>query len=102
DLHTKVFDAIHKQHAELTLVGPMAHWAATQGIDPQKFTDMYNSFAVSAKARRAVEIQDAYKVEGVPAFGIAGRWYTDPTLTAGNDGFLHVADFLIAKARSTR
>jgi thiol:disulfide interchange protein DsbA len=30
--------------------------------------------------RRAVQLQDAYKVEGVPALGIAGRYYTDGSL----------------------
>jgi thiol:disulfide interchange protein DsbA len=102
DMQMKVFDAIHKDSVDLTRVGPMAQWIAKQGIDPQKFTDVYNSFSVSAKARRAVEIQDQYQVEGVPAFGIAGRWYTDPTLSGGNSRFLHVVDFLIAKARDTK
>ena len=102
DLHAKVFDAIHKEGADLTRIAPMAQWAAKQGLDAQKFADIYNSFAISAKARRAVEIQDSYQVEGVPAFGIAGRWYTDPTLAGDNARFLRVADFLIDKARTTR
>ena len=29
------------------------------------------------KARRATQLQDAYEVDGVPALGIAGRYYTD-------------------------
>jgi thiol:disulfide interchange protein DsbA len=99
ELQAKVFDAIHKERLDLTRVGPMAQWVAKQGIDPQKFTEIYNSFAISAKARRAVEIQDAYQIEGVPALGVAGRWLTDPTLTGGNGPFLRVADFLIARAR---
>ncbi|HUR88582.1 MAG TPA: thiol:disulfide interchange protein DsbA/DsbL [Ramlibacter sp.] len=102
DLHVKVFDAIHKEGADLTRIGPMAQWVAKQGIDPQKFTDIYNSFTISAKARRAVEIQDGYQVEGVPAFGIAGRWYTDPTLAGDNSRFIRAAEFLIAKARDTK
>ena len=102
DLHVKVFDAIHKEGADLTRIAPMAQWVAKQGIDPQKFTDVYNSFTISAKARRAVELQDRYQVEGVPAFGIAGRWYTDPTLAGDNARFVRVAEFLIAKARDTK
>ena len=56
----------------------------------------------SAKARRASEIQDAYKVEGVPALGIAGRWYTDSTLASTGARSLQVADYLIAEARKPR
>jgi thiol:disulfide interchange protein DsbA len=106
EMQQKVFDAIHKENADLTRIAPMAQWIAKQGIDPQKFTDLYNSFAVSAKARRAVEIQDMYQLEGVPAFGIAGRWYTDPTLAGDSanrfDRFIRVAEYLIAKARDTK
>jgi len=106
DMHTKVFDAIHKEKVDLTRVGPMAQWVGTQGIEPAKFVEVYSSFSISAKARRATELQDRYQVEGVPAFGIAGRWYTDPTL-AGDSGerydhFLRAAEFLIAKARETK
>lgn len=102
ELHSKVFDAIHKEGADLTRIAPMARWVAGQGLDPQQFTDIYNSFAISAKARHAVEIEDAYKIEGVPAFGVAGRWYTDPTLAGGNGRFLRVADFLVGKARQSK
>jgi thiol:disulfide interchange protein DsbA len=102
DMHVKVFDAIHKEHVNLTTLAPMTEWVAKQGIDPAKFTEVYNSFAVSAKARRATELQNAYAVEGVPAFGVAGRWYTDPTLAGNNARFLQVAEYLIGEARKPR
>src|SRR4051812_3807545 len=65
ELHVKVFDAIHKERLNLMREAGMVEWAAKQGLDPAKFTDLYRSFTVSAKARRASEVQDAYRVEGV-------------------------------------
>ena len=42
---------------------------------------------------------DAYKVGGVPALGVAGRWYVDGE-TAGSLGrALQVTDALIAQAK---
>jgi thiol:disulfide interchange protein DsbA len=41
---------------------------------------MYNSFSVTTKARKATQLQDQYKVDGVPALGVAGRYYTSGTL----------------------
>jgi protein dithiol oxidoreductase (disulfide-forming) len=102
ELHVKVFDAIHKERVNLNTAGPMAEWLAKQGVDPAKFTEIYNSFAISAKQRRAVEIQDAYQVEGVPAFGIAGRWYSDPTMAGNQPRFVQVAEYLIDQARKSR
>jgi thiol:disulfide interchange protein DsbA len=99
ELHVKVFDAIHKEGLDLTREPGIIAWAAKQGLDTAKFTDLYRSFSISAKARRASEVQDAYKVEGVPALGIAGRWYTDSTLAGTGPRSLQVTDYLIAEAR---
>ena len=102
ELHMKIFDAIHKEKVDLSRLQTMAEWLGRQGVDVARFTDLYNSFAISAKARRSTEIQNAYQVEGTPAFGIAGRWYTDPTLTQNTSRLLQVAEFLIGRARESR
>jgi thiol:disulfide interchange protein DsbA len=102
DMHVKVYDAIHKENVDLTRLETMAPWVAKQGIDPARFSEIYNSFTISARARRASEVQDAYAVEGVPALGIAGRWYTDTTLAVDGPRTLRVADFLIGKAREAK
>ena len=102
ELHMKIFEAIHKEKVDLSRLQTMGEWLGRQGVDVARFTDLYNSFAISAKARRSSEIQNAYQVEGTPAFGIAGRWYSDPTLTQNTSRLLQVADFLIGKARETR
>ena len=62
---------------------PILAWAGKQGLDKAKFKELYNSFSVAGKARRATQLQDAFQVQGVPAIGIAGRYYTDGDL-AGN------------------
>jgi thiol:disulfide interchange protein DsbA len=45
-------------------------------------------------------LQDLYQVDGVPALGIAGRYYTDGTLAGGMDQALQVVDYLAAQVRS--
>jgi len=100
ELHQKIFDAIHKERVDLVRQQPMAEWVGKQGVDPQKFLEVYNSFAVSAKARRATEIPNQYDVEGTPAMGVAGRWYTDSTLAGGQHAqMLRVVDYLVGEAR---
>lgn len=99
ELHQKVFDAIHREGLNLTRQQLITEWVAKQGLDAQKFTELYNSFAVSAKARRATELQNQYEVEGVPAMGVAGRWYTDGTLASSNARMLQVVDYLMGEAR---
>jgi protein dithiol oxidoreductase (disulfide-forming) len=74
-------------------------WAGKQGLDKAKFSELYRSFDVTSKARRATQLQDAFQVQGVPAIGIAGRYYTDGTIAGGSDRILQVSDYLISQAR---
>ena len=73
ELQTKMFAAIHTERQTLTTLEPLLGWAEKNGIPKKQFTDLYNSFAVIGKARRAAQLQEQFKVEGVPALGVAGR-----------------------------
>ncbi|MDP3135942.1 MAG: thiol:disulfide interchange protein DsbA/DsbL [Burkholderiaceae bacterium] len=98
-LHRKVFNAIHVDRQNLQREDGIANWAAKQDLDKAKFMELYNSFSVSNKARRATQLQNLFRVEGVPALGIAGRYYTDATLAGSMERALQVTDYLIGQAR---
>lgn len=102
ELHAKVFQTIHANREPINKEQSIVEWAGKQGLDKAKFQELYNSFSVSSKARRATQLQDAFKVQGVPALGIAGRYYTDATLAGDMNKALQVTDYLIAEARKTR
>jgi protein dithiol oxidoreductase (disulfide-forming) len=101
-LHNKVFAAIHVEKQSLAKPELIADWVAKQGVDKAKFMEQFNSFSVSTKSSRAAQLQNTYKVEGVPALGIAGRYYTDGTLSKSMERGLQVADYLIAEIRTGR
>jgi protein dithiol oxidoreductase (disulfide-forming) len=100
DLHGKIFAAIHgPERKQLDTKEQIADWLAQQGIEKPKFLELYDSFSVSAKARRATELQNAYRVSGVPSMGIAGRFYTDGALNPSMLRALAVTDWLIGEVR---
>lgn len=99
ELHGKVFQAIHVERVPLSKDQQIIDWVAKQGVDKAKFTEIYNSFQVATKVRRAAQLQDAYKVAGVPALGIAGRYYVDGTLAGSMERALQISDFLLAGLR---
>jgi len=99
ELHVKVFHAIHVERQPINRDAAIIDWVAKQGVDRSKFTEAFNSFSVNAKARRATQLQDQYKVAGVPALGIAGRFYTDGEQAGSMERALQISDFLIAQAR---
>jgi thiol:disulfide interchange protein DsbA len=101
-LHSKVFHTIHVERNSLQREEPILEWADKQGLDKAKFKEVYNSFSVSSKSRRAHQLQEQFKVSGVPALGIAGRYYTDGELARNMDRALQVTDYLIDQARKSR
>lgn len=96
-VHEKVFDALQVQHIRLDEPKVLFPWMGEQGIDQAKFESAYNSFGVATQVRRATELQQAYQVEGTPAFGIAGKYYTDGSMARGFEGMLKIADTLVAQ-----
>ena len=98
ELHAKVFRAIHVEKQNLSKEDGIFAWMGKQpGIDLAKFKAMYNSFTVSNQVKKASQLQDAYGVEGVPAMGVGGRYYTDGTQAGGLVGMLKVIEALVAK-----
>lgn len=101
-LHKKVFYAIHVEKRNLNTQANIGEWIASQGVDRTKFDQLYDSFAVQTKATRAKKLQDDFKVSGVPALGIAGRFYTDGALAQSMSRALQITDFLIAEVKKGR
>ena len=100
ELHKKVFIAIHVDRQPLTTAAQITASVEKQGIPKAKFTELYNSFSISTKARKATQLQDAYALDGVPALGINGRYFTSGTQAKTLERSLQVADYLIGQSRS--
>jgi thiol:disulfide interchange protein DsbA len=99
-LHAKVFTAIHTEKLDLAKPPAILEWVAKQGVDKAKFSEQFNSFSVASKASKGAQLQNSYRVEGVPALGVAGRFYTDGTLAKGMERALKVVESLVAVVRS--
>ena len=95
-LHAKVFAAIHVEKLDLSKAAAITDWVVKQGVDKAKFSEQYNSFSVATKSTKAAQLQNAYKVEGVPAMGVAGRFYVDGNLSKGMERALKVVESLAA------
>ena len=100
ELHKKVFYAIHVEKQPLNTLPLIADWAEKQGIDKAKFIEAYNSFPVATKTRKATLLQDAYKIDGVPALGVAGKFYTSGSVAQSMERALVVTDHLVGIVRA--
>ena len=99
NLHRKVFAAIHQQNKRLGTESDVTAFVVANGVDAAKFTEAYRGFGVNTKVNRAKQLSEAYKIDGVPAIGVQGRYYTAASLAGTHERALAVADFLIQKSR---
>jgi thiol:disulfide interchange protein DsbA len=97
--HAKLFNAIHVQNKRLNSESDVVAYLKTVGVDEAKFSAAMKSFGVNTKANRAKQLSEGYKIDGVPALGVQGRFYTSVSQAGGPDRAVAVGDFLIQRAR---
>lgn len=93
--HGDVFKAIHSQGMDLNNPETFFDWAATKGVDRQKLAAAYNSFGVNSKVMRAKQMTQAYKLTGVPAFAVNGKYTTSAYMTGSHAKLFEALDDLI-------
>ena len=112
-LHHELFSAIHAQRV-LDTRGlmrdpkPLFDWVAKQGVDRQKFIDVYNSFGVRSRTNRSIEMTRTYAIPGTPALAIDGKYLImlsnamRPDKSVDYEAFNQLLDRVIAMARKER
>jgi protein dithiol oxidoreductase (disulfide-forming) len=100
-LHRQLFDAIHQQGG-VRLRGDafakwVADWLAKQKVDMAKYDAALHSFTVESKMRRAAQLASGYRLDGVPALTVQGRYLV--VASTSRKGMLDTADSLIGESR---
>jgi thiol:disulfide interchange protein DsbA len=98
-LEGDVFKAIHQERTNLFDEKTINSWVAARGVDGKKFSEAFGSFGVMSKLRRGDQMAQGYKIEGVPAMAVDGKFLI---AAMGFEQQLATADKLIARARSEK
>lgn len=101
-MHPLLFDAIHEEKRQLVNPAAVRDFFVEHGVAAADFEASFNSGAVKAQVKRAAELMQAYRIDGVPALAIDGKYSLNGRQTGGNDAMVTVADFLINKTRASR
>lgn len=97
-----VFHEIHVNKNYLLTPDDQAKFLATQGVDPKKYMEAYNSFSTQSALQRDKALLDAYKIEGVPTLAVQGKYETGPAATNSLPGTIQVLDFLVSQVRAKK
>ena len=99
-MHRRVFAAMHVQNQRLVKDDEIFAFVKASGLDEAKFQELFKSFSVQTKATQAKRLSEEYRIDGVPALGVQGRFYTSGALSGSNERSLAVADYLIQQVRA--
>ncbi len=101
-LDNAVFHALHQAGNRLYDEQSIVTWVGAQGVDSKKFADAYNSFGVISKARRADQMAEAYRIQGVPAMAVDGKYLVTGKDAKGHAEIIALTNQVIDKVRRER
>jgi len=101
-LSPEVFKAIHQQNVNLAEKNKFFDWAASKGLDKKKVEEVFSSFAIDGKVKRAMQLAQEYHIEGVPTVIVDGKFVTSSDRVGTHANLPPAITELVAKARSER
>ena len=69
------------------------------GVDAQKFDQVFNSFGVRSQVSLADSRARSYRLQGTPEMVVNGKYRISSTMAGGQAQMLKVVDFLVARER---
>ena len=99
-IHKDLFHAIHLENKrnELNSQEGLASFFAKYGIPEEEFNKLFHSFSIRVKVRNAEALAKTYRLTGVPAVVVNGK-YVVQTGDGGFDRMMRVVNFLIEKEK---
>ena len=97
--HRSLFDTIHKEKKPVFTDDQIRDFFVSKGISAEQFSQTYTSKEVEAKIRQAYFLARDYKLTGVPALVINGKYVTSPSHAGSSEETIKVINALIEKER---
>ena len=101
-LHDRAFQAFHKNDVNLQSESTLLDWVAKQGVDRDRFEEVFRSDSVTARMYDSRELTDAFEVESTPTVVVDGRYLSSSGMVGGVAELILVMQDLIDLVRSER
>ncbi|PTN11383.1 thiol:disulfide interchange protein DsbA/DsbL [Nitrosomonas aestuarii] len=101
-IHDKIYDAIHQDKINLTDESVLFGWVEKQGVDKEKFVNIYNSFTIQNQVARSNQMTRQYQLTGVPALVIEGKYVTSGRQGGTPQLTIRILDEIIDMVRKSK
>jgi len=99
-LHKALFDAVHTgSRLRVGDEAALTEWLGKHGVDTKKFAAAYRSFSVESKLKRALQLTQAYKIDGVPTMAVDGKYVVVTDKIRSFEQLISFTDYLIEQSR---
>ncbi len=95
--HGAVFDEYHKRSNRMSSEAAIARIFARFGVSQEDFENTWNSFEVNQQLRIANDLMRRYKIDGVPAVVVNGKYKSGAAKVGSYPRLLELIDELIVR-----
>ncbi len=99
EISPELFKAIHVKKQKVSSQKDLAEFFTQFGVDEGKFNKLFKSFSVSTKVRQARTLSSNYRLRGVPALVVNGKYLVKTKSGTSYQELLKVVDYLVEKER---
>ena len=96
-IHKPYFDAIHLEKRRMRNKEQVADFFVDLGVDKEAFLKTFDSFAVETKLRRSQQLVKRYKIRGVPAVIVNGKYEVTGSSAGSAEKIFEIVDYLVAQ-----
>lgn len=100
-IHAPIFDAIHKEKKKIHDDTAFKKFFVKHGVDKKEFLKIYHSDEVDTKVKQAFVMGQRYKVTGVPAVIVNGKYMVSGSTAGSFENVLKIIDELVDKERAS-
>jgi protein dithiol oxidoreductase (disulfide-forming) len=99
-IHNPLFNALHQERKRIYSEDELKDFFVAKGIDGDEFSKVFNSSEIETKFKQAFVMGQRYKITGVPAVIVNGKYMTSGSMTGSYENLLKTIDELIDKERA--
>jgi len=96
-LHMPIYRSIHEAGSRVHDLDSILQFLAGQDVEMDAFQDAYRSPMVLEKVNRARQLSVQYRLRGVPAVIVNGKYKTAPFMVSSQEEMLELLDDLVAR-----
>lgn len=95
-----LFDTLHVKKERIMTEDQLATFFTRFGMSEDDFRKLYNSFAIRTKVRMAKTTAVSYKLTGVPAIVVNGKYLVEISSAKSYPRMMEIVNFLVAKEKA--